>query len=316
VNTKIPLRKIDYAIYHNPRLISTLFKDTSIPKGLLYSRLRRAVPHKVGIEFEGMGEFIRPWVNDHKHLLKTDKLTDDSVAKYFGVESIKCDHALNDRFGSTIINTNELEEVRVCIKDFTQLRGLYNVMEEMKNYITIPKGGGIHIHIDMRRYIPSHCFNRKIIKQYLTAHIQDIEKIFPRYRGDYNKRRIGDCSKGTYLNLSGHDTFEFRIAPLTLDYETLIEWIVKCSKLCSEVIKRCHIKFYGKNAMKDGNREELFSTDNANDELTTRGSTDSATTIFSAWTELPTDRRRSLFNQITNSYIEVNNDGSYYVFPY
>lgn len=68
-----------------------------------------------------------------------------------------------------------------------------------------------------------------------------MEAIFPEYQGKYNKREVGIRKKGTYVNFSLHDSIEFRIAPLTFEYETLLDWIIKCNKFVSELIYKCHL---------------------------------------------------------------------------
>lgn len=228
--SKSQLNKIEYAIYHDPRLIPTLMRDCSISKGMLYSRLRRAVPHRVGIEFELEG-----------HLEQYLKST-PSIESCYGVLTYEEDDELhsNDQFSYIPEDDNiTLNEIRISIKDFTQLKGLYLLLEEMKLHCKLPVGGGIHIHVDLSRYINED--NRKIIKNYLTKNLHKLKTIFPKYEGTFNEYEVGDRHKGTYINISRLNTLEFRIAPLTFDYPTLIKWIIGCQKITSEVLRRCHL---------------------------------------------------------------------------
>jgi hypothetical protein len=130
------------------------------------------------------------------------------------------------------------EEIRVSICDYRQLSGLYSIMNEMAKYCSISDDCGIHIHIDLTKY-DSTVQKKKAVK-WFNAHLCDVESIFPPYRGSYNKRNC-DIGKGNWINLSHHGTVEFRIAPLTFDYEELIVWIVKCSKLVSRMIRECRL---------------------------------------------------------------------------
>lgn len=252
VSTKI--QKIDYAVLHNPDLIPILLKDCSISKGLIYSRMRRLVPRRVGIEFECMGNPL----DYYKFVLKKNITGSEDFEKIFnlldysqdlpitrGSSSTDSDSSLGiTRFRNlTQIITesdNELfNELRVSIKDYSQLRGLYNILKLFKNSCIIPSGGGIHIHIDFSDY--DDYGTRVISKKYINNHLKEVEDIFPKYTGTYNKRKVGISHKGTYVNLSRHGSIEFRIAPLTFDYETLIEWIVKCNKFVTKLIHECHL---------------------------------------------------------------------------
>lgn len=380
-NISKQIEKINYCIYHHPDLIPTLFKDTSISKGLLYSRLKRIIPRRIGIEFEGYGNFLIPYLKDNypdfkgsitegfKFIKKKfnlidysediiggpigeDTLTQDALVRNYNsvnqntqLDSIgdlpndpdpdgidisvltvteSTDDDL-DRFLSTLELTNQpiimsrtpisediysatiynqhiefrlrrmedfilrrythlnnriehflrrcremmanseevlnsitssqevtqsirsepeieevtLTEIRVSIKDYTQLKGLYDILKVMKDYLKIPLGGGIHIHVDWDEY--SNVTNRKIAAKWLTNNLSKIEEIFPKYTGEYNKRKVGDQCKGTYVNLSYHKSIEFRIAPLTYNYETLIKWIIGCQKVVSNLINECHL---------------------------------------------------------------------------
>lgn len=224
------LNKIEYAIYHDPRLIPTLMRDCSISKGMLYSRLRRAVPHRIGIEFElegHLGSYLK---------------SDPSIESYYGVLSYEedSDTYVIDQPRYVLDNREiSLNEIRISIKDFTQLKGLYLLLDEMKLHCKLPAGGGIHIHVDLSRYITVG--NRSLIKDYLTKNLHKLKNIFPKYEGTYNKYKVGSRNKGTYINISRLDTLEFRIAPLTFDYSTLIKWIIGCQKITSEVLRRCHL---------------------------------------------------------------------------
>jgi hypothetical protein len=240
VSTSKSIQKVDYAIYQDPSLIPVLFRDTSIPKGLLYSRLRRAVPHRIGIEFEGVGEFLNNYLKDHGRVFKSES----SAADYFGVKEIRCDTAIGCYSNKNPGSVEELpiEEVRVSIESFKQLSGLKKVLDELSKYLMIVKGCGIHIHIDMSDYLSSSREEYKDnVVNYLNHRLPEIESIFPKYKGKYNKR-VAKIGKQSYVNVSMHNTLEFRIAPLTFDYAEIIQWIVKCSKLASKVIQQCHLK--------------------------------------------------------------------------
>jgi hypothetical protein len=292
VSTK--LDKINHAIYHNPKLIPTLLKDCSISKGLIYSRLRRAVPRRVGIEFECLGDPASHYKFNYDDISKSSQLSDifkltsfsqdrplnSSKSDYYEYVSLicsddhiecynqyDCDLDSNEEDDDGCINcldgddseyrtlpnvvdsqSDLFNELRVSISDYTQLSGLYDILKLFKESCYLPEGGGIHIHIDFSEYRKSRN-NRLKSKRWLTKHISEVEDIFPKYNGTYNKKSVGIEQKGTYVNISRHGTIEFRIAPLTFEYGTLIEWVVKCNKLVTRLIHECHLTHNSDNSV-------------------------------------------------------------------
>lgn len=239
------IQKIDYAIYHDPTLIPILLKDCSIKNGLIYSRLRRAVPRRVGIEFECLGNpastYKYGWngsINHSSQLKEEFHLTDYS--QDLGIARSESEYNKEFRELNTVkckgVSFNEL---RVSISDYRQLSGLANILKLFDDSCKKPIGGGIHIHVDFNKYQDHR--TREIVQKYITRHLSEVEEIFPRYDGTYNKRKVGNHQKGTYVNLSYHGTIEFRIAPLTFDYSELIKWVVGCNKFVTKVIHECHL---------------------------------------------------------------------------
>jgi hypothetical protein len=248
------IKKIDYAIYHDPSLFKALLSDCSIKRGLLYSRLGRVIPHRVGIEFELLGHLAINYRKVHPEI-KSEK----QFSKHFNVYSYSEDlFDVYSRYeGNTELIITDLNEIRVSLTHPLQLSGLYKILIEMKRYCTNPIGGGIHIHVDFSKY--SNESNIKIAAGYIKHHLHEVEAIFPEYTGSYNKREVGIKRKGTYVNFSNYKSIEFRIAPLTFDYGTLLDWLIKCSKFVSRVIKECHLKPVSKsddvkNYHENGNR--------------------------------------------------------------
>lgn len=296
------IKKIDYAIYHDPSLFKVLLNDCSIKKGLLYSRLGRVLPHRVGIEFELLGDLAKNYVKLHPEI-KSEK----QFAKHFNVYKYS-----EDSFSGTGYTTNEvplislpnsLNEVRVSLIHPLQLFGLYRILIEMKRYCENPIGGGIHIHVDFSKY--SSEANNKIAAKYIYNNLHEVEAIFPKYVGTYNKRKVGIQHKGTYVNFSRYNSIEFRIAPLTFDYETLLTWIVSCNKFVAKVINKCHLK----PASKSNNHYfDLSMNIDAENRLTGSdqpGLDDSISTInnlYSRWT---------VVNQVLTSNLDYTSQTNY-----
>ena len=206
-------------------------KDLSISKGMIYKELNKALPCRVGIEFELAGNFVGNFVAEHPECLNN---FEDFIRDYYGVYSFNAD--------SDTETLDAIRELRVSLKDFHQLVGLYKFMQDLTKYCRIHQNGGIHIHLDMTEFNFKKCKQRRVVKNYITKRLTEIGKIFPKYTGTYNMKRVGDVEKGTWVNMSRLGTLEFRIAPLTFDYNTLMTWIVKLVRFRRILIHDCRLK--------------------------------------------------------------------------
>ena len=206
-------------------------KDLSISKGMIYRELNKALPCRVGIEFELAGNFIGNFVAEHPECLSN---FEDFIRDYYGVYTFCAD--------SDTETLDAIKELRVSLKDFHQLVGLYKFMQDLTKYCRIHQNGGIHIHLDMTEFDFKKCKQRRVVKNYITKRLTEIGKIFPKYTGTYNMKRVGDIEKGTWVNMSRLGTLEFRIAPLTFDYNTLMTWIVKLVRFRRILIHDCRLK--------------------------------------------------------------------------
>lgn len=245
-------------------------KDTSIKKCILYSELRNVLPCRVGIEFELSGSFKQGFARKYKVSEPSD-LLDNKLAEFYKVKEIKCDTPTyvrsyelpnpneinrvvvsNDPFDDEVlpgdpltmeVDYDKLTEIRISLENYSQLVGLYRFMQDLNEFCRLHEGGGIHIHIDMSMFKDfQNTKKEKEVFNYISHRIDDIQKIFPKYKGKYNKKKIGLRTKATWLNMSRLNTLEFRIAPLTFDYSTLIKWIHDCVKFRSDVIRHCRLK--------------------------------------------------------------------------
>ena len=206
-------------------------KDLSISKGMIYRELNKALPCRVGIEFELAGNFVGNFVAEHPECLSN---FEDFIRDYYGVYTFCAD--------SDTETLDAIKELRVSLKDFHQLVGLYKFMQDLTKYCRIHQNGGIHIHLDMTEFDFKKCKQRRVVKNYITKRLTEIGKIFPKYTGTYNMKRVGDIEKGTWVNMSRLGTLEFRIAPLTFDYNTLMTWIVKLVRFRRILIHDCRLK--------------------------------------------------------------------------
>lgn len=307
INQKI--KKIDYAIYHDPSLFKTLLNDCSIKRGLLYSRLGRVIPHRVGIEFELLGDLANNYIKLHPEIKSKEQFARHFNVYKYSEDSFLSSGIVSDEF---VTRPSDLNEIRVSLNHPLQLRGLYRILIEMKRYCENPIGGGIHIHIDFSKYSSND--NNRLAAKYIQNHLHEVEAIFPEYVGTYNKRKVGLQNKGTYVNFSRYNSIEFRIAPLTFDYETLLTWIIKCNKFVSKVINKCHLKPISKPT--DQCTEELsMNIDTVSDlerldQSVLNNSISTINELYSRWTVINRTLTNSLDYSSHNDYVTysmVNN---------
>ena len=238
---------------HNPTLIPILLRDTSVNNGLIYRELRKALPCRIGIEFE-MGKLFLDGFREKYD----ENATDKSMEEYYGVFEIRSDipapfnpHRIilsNDsRTDDQVVFDNgentvddRIIETRVSIKDYHQLVGLYRFMQDLPEFCLMHEGGGIHIHIDMSMYKLSEKKAEEVIG-YIKNRLDIVGKLFPTYKGKYNKRMVGYHQKATWVNISPKNTLEFRILPLTFDYYTLMKWITGVVKFRNILIHECKL---------------------------------------------------------------------------
>ena len=240
---------------HNPTLIPILLRDTSVNNGLIYRELRKALPCRIGIEFEMGKLFLDGFKNKYD-----ENATDKSMEEYYGVFEIRSDipapfnpHRIilsNDsRTNDQVVFDNgendvddRIIETRVSIKDYHQLVGLYRFMQDLPEFCLMHEGGGIHIHIDMSMYKLSEKKVEEVVG-YIKNRLDIVGKLFPTYKGKYNKRMVGYHQKATWVNVSSKNTLEFRILPLTFDYYTLMKWITGVVKFRNILIHECKLVF-------------------------------------------------------------------------
>ena len=238
---------------HNPTLIPILLRDTSVNNGLIYRELRKALPCRIGIEFE-MGKLFLDGFREKYD----ENATDKSMEEYYGVFEIRSDipapfnpHRIilsNDsRTDDQVVFDNgendvddRIIETRVSIKDYHQLVGLYRFMQDLPEFCLMHEGGGIHIHIDMSMYKLSEKKAEEVVG-YIKNRLDIVGKLFPPYKGKYNKRTVGYHQKATWVNISPKNTLEFRILPLTFDYYTLMKWITGVVKFRNILIHECKL---------------------------------------------------------------------------
>ena len=229
MNTKS--KKIDYAIYNNPLLIPVLVKDTSINKGLLYRKLKHALPCRIGIEFELSGNFREAYKK--KYNVPYNVNPDKHMAENYQVLEIISD---SGRYAD-----DSIYEIRVSIKDFHQLSGLYRFMQDLPEFCKLHENGGIHIHLDLSMYDWGYLSKWREACSYCNSRLTELQSHLPKYTGKFNRKNTSIQSKSNWINFSRLHTMEVRILPLTFDYKTLMSWIKVLVKFRQDLIHYCKL---------------------------------------------------------------------------
>ena len=229
MNTKS--KKIDYAIYNNPLLIPVLVKDTSINKGLLYRKLKHALPCRIGIEFELAGNFVEAYKK--KYNVPENINPDKHMTKNYQVLEIISD--------SGCYSDDSIYEIRVSIKDFHQLSGLYRFMQDLPEFCKLHENGGIHVHLDLSMYDWDRLTKWKEVCAYCNSRLTELQSHLPKYTGKFNKKNASIKSKCNWINFSRLHTMEVRILPLTFDYKTLMSWIKVLIRFRQDLIHYCKL---------------------------------------------------------------------------
>jgi hypothetical protein len=146
------------------------------------------------------------------------------------------------------LKSKDICEHRISIRNYSQAAGLYKILQDMKKYCTLNPGSGIHLHIDAHK-ITNHNFirsgnNQQKIEDFLTSKLDTLEDIFGKYTGCYNRKEVRFENKSSWINIRYNmDSIEFRIAPMTFEYETVILWIIQCNQIVKQLHKKLGISY-------------------------------------------------------------------------
>jgi hypothetical protein len=137
---------------------------------------------------------------------------------------------------------HDYTEHKISISNYKQLVGLYDVLELMKTKCKLNTISGCHIHVNMSNIALNLGIYHPYIQTFFNKKIQNgtIEKIFDYnlcypYTGKYPRICCTD-SKNSWINIrTDLHSVEFRIAPMTFDYNLIISWFIKLNKLVNEL---------------------------------------------------------------------------------
>jgi hypothetical protein len=207
--------------YLIPKLLKNKNYNPKITKGILYNM----IPLRSSIEIE--------CITSLSNVLKRNFNTMQKRYDIFEYSDDKRE-----------IKSNKICEHRISILNYSQALGLYKILEDMKKYCKLNMRSGIHIHINASNIINIDYLKDStkyfIINDYLTDQLDKLEQIFGEYKGRHNRKLVNIEQKNSWINIRYRqfNTIEFRIAPMTFEYETIIKWIIECNK----IVKQLHFE--------------------------------------------------------------------------
>jgi len=237
--------EIERIVRTHPSELKYLFKSPTEDKRRLTKIIAHLVPYRIGLEFECFGCLtqhlapkrikVEPPKSSENTLIKTNM----DFRRTYMINLLKLIDFSEDMTSWTEVNENsgKLNEIRLSFMGYKQLIPLFNALELMNKYCSIPvEKGGIHIHVDYPEL--NSITKENVLTWFRNPIIQSkILNIFGGYKGTYNKLGASE-NKGYYVRVSSLKTIEFRIARLTYNYSTIIRWVIEVSKL----VKECKLR--------------------------------------------------------------------------
>ena len=221
-------QRVKYAVLNAPGLIPLYFKqpyNPMITKGILHKMLNRSI----GIEIECFGSLLR----------ELGTINFEDVSDYYGIMDYHEDNPDSTR------DSQGFNECQIRISGYKQLIGLYNILEDLKKYNRVNDASGIHIHVNLADIITNynHDIIRDTFKTYLQPRMKEINMLFHGVEENlstYNHYEDIDWGKITQMIAlrRGYKTIEFRTAPQTFHYSTIVKWLVTLNQMVNWTINK------------------------------------------------------------------------------
>jgi hypothetical protein len=197
----------------------------------------------------------RPWlISTSLDNVDTEPIVNSSLDNVDTEPTISASSSNNDTNNICRINLtpnnglDSINEHRISIRNYSQASGLYKTLELMKERCIPNYGSGCHIHIDMTKtfnYLNSidpdiltNSNKNQQILNYIEKYVTDgtLDRIFGEYTGKYNHQNVGIDNKRCKITIRPvYNTIEFRTAPMSFEYTTIIKWFIECNKICSDI---------------------------------------------------------------------------------
>lgn len=215
---------------NQPTLLPSIINDPRY-NGVIFKRmLHELIPRRTSIEIECVGRLA-------DHITKETPISRSKgffihrlypgIAKKYGILSF----GIDDRFGC------DYDEHNISITNYTQLSGLYKVLEDMKKYCSLNTASGCHIHVDMTKTYHLPAYSETKLRDFFNTKINNgtIDDTFGKYNsGMMDEKAIGH-SKSCWITIRRNfNSLEFRTPPMTFDYSTIVKWFIAVNKWLTE----------------------------------------------------------------------------------
>lgn len=257
---------IKEVVLNDPLLIPSIMKDNSYDKKITKGIMYKMLPFRSSIEIEANGSLL------FLELLKINKNFLNQKRLYgFGSKLQKQKNQIKNKFnvlsyseecltGESFSNrfravsdgsTDDIStEFKISIRNYSQLSGLYIILNELKKNCFLNPKSGSHIHIDVTPYV--YLFNK--VRSNLTMSLEEtidetmnkiyLNKVKPllgRYPGRYNKACWSFHKGQNKINYRGnYGSIEFRTVPMTFEYTNIVKYMVGLN----QIVKKDIIPFF------------------------------------------------------------------------
>ena len=220
------------ALAHRPALIPHYMRHPCYDRMVTQGILHRMLPLRTSIELEctnGLAEGLMADGRIPKGMNALNTLnTCQAIRRMYGL------HSYDQDFG---VDAGKLTEHRISISGYRQAVGLSDILKDIKRHCKVNDGGGIHIHVDVSMLMDE---SANLLVKFFERKLDEVERIFGKYTGTYNRKTVGLEAKSTWVNVRlKYQSVEFRIGGCTFDYDTIMGWMIGCNRLVKEF---CAIK--------------------------------------------------------------------------
>lgn len=242
-------KKIRWAVIHQPTLLTSILNNPTLDPNITKGILRELIPRRTSIEIEcidnlafGLGirnlptTFNTKWGSIKGYNYR-------SLAKSYGVHElvIEEEHSSSGYTAGTLQHVEDkigYTEHNISIINYSQIIGLYKILNDMKKHCKLNTASGCHIHLDISHLLKPDIYAHYYeLRKHFTKLIRQgtIEQIFGKYTGKMMHSKDCDSGKSSWININTKfHTLEFRTAPMTFEYSTIIRWFIAVNKLLSQ----------------------------------------------------------------------------------
>jgi len=235
-------------VFNEPLLIPSIMKDNSYDRKITNGIMYKMLPFRSSIEIEANGSLL-PYLQTKKGkdiLKQVYSYEEDNPISDITADSEELLNKVLNRFLSRTDDSMKTwrNEFKISIANYTQIKGLYLILDLLKKHCYLNKGSGIHIHINFAEScykvynemyaLDSHS-TQKLANYFKEIYLKKVEPLLGKYTGDYNYNFFRINEKIAKINLrTTYGSLEFRTAPMTFEYKKIIRWLVGLNQIVKE----------------------------------------------------------------------------------